>query len=146
MSCTSMEFFQNQVESMSPSQKQNAATVGFSKINSMPDSQKNVIVLGLCAVADLYSIDISTMPGINNITDLEKYKEEAANIHHSEKFDFGLKSFFTINYSPSTDRDEMFLGMYASASIAHMDMSLIKEQPVTDVSVGPVVGPVKSIW
>ena len=142
MSCTSMNYFEEQVQSMTSSQKINAAKAGFQRMNDMPNPQRRDIILGMCAASNLYSLDISEMPEIGNITDLEQFLTEANNLDKSEKFEAGLKSFFTINYSPTAIRNEMFLGVYASADIAHVDIGIIKEGPVDDI----VVGPIATVW
>lgn len=142
MSCTNMNSFEDQVQSMSSSQKTAAANAGFNKMNNMPSPQRADIILGMCAASNLYSLDISTMPEINNISDLSDFINEADSLDKSEKFEAGLKSFFTINYSPTTDRDEMFLGIYASASLSGVDINAVRQGPIDDV----VVGPVDTVW
>lgn len=142
MSCTNMNYFEEQVAAMTEAQKETAAAAGFSRMDSMPNPERRDIILGMCAASNLYSLNISEMPQIDKIPDLSSFLSEASSLDKSEKFEAGLKSFFTINYSPTSARNEMFLGVYASASIAHVDIVIIQEGPVDDI----VVGPIASVW
>jgi hypothetical protein len=128
-----MSYYNNLVAQMTQQQKETAAVDSFTFINGMSTPQRNDVLLGLCASANLYEFDITTLSQINIIADLDTFVQEAETLDSSEKFEKGLKAFFTLNYLNVSNRDTVFTGFYASANLTGVDL---------DIAAAPNKGPI----
>lgn len=141
MSCTNMNYYRDLVAQMTSTEKTNAAVDSFTLINGLSSPQRNDVVLGICAAANLYNLNITTLSEISIISDLSTFVNEASSLDNSEKFEAGIKGFFTINYFPTTDRDTVFKGFYASADLSGVnidDVAAPKTPPINAGKADPV--------
>lgn len=136
-----MDEYKSIVEKMNETEKAEAARNSFNIINN--SKQRSDIILGLCSGTSLYEINIKEFALINeSFNDLNSFIEQSNNLDKSEKFEAGIKSFFIVNNLPSSSKEQIFTGYYASAMIN--DISI--DQVAGKVVPGVAVERIESIW
>lgn len=126
-----MDFYRDKVASMSDSQRSAAIQSGFTAVNDLADAQRSDVLLGICAAAAMYSTNIANMGSMSSsFNDLSSFIQTASALDDSERFEAGMKGFFLVNNFPTSQRDTIFTGFYASAYVGHIDVDLAAQAQV----------------